>query len=157
MFACQQYLLHLNGLEKAVLNFICQQSKSLYNIPLCEVRERDFKSSKLVIDDDGKIRRRYGNLMGYSFLDKKLKPHKNYPRNLYAQSAQQRWKILAESIQSINNSALLSKVSTILNLNLDLSIVSRGCLTIPTRVKLWLVKKKNSNIDGVLTRQFYSS
>ncbi len=37
---------------------------------------------------------------------------------------------------------LLSKVSATLNLNLDLSRVSRGCLTIPTRVLLWLAKKK---------------
>ncbi len=99
MFACQQNLLHLNKLDKAVLVFICQQSNSLYNSALYEVRQRYFKSSQLTIDERGVERKRGGYLVGYSFLCQTLKSNKNY-KSLFAQAAQQTLKSLVEALKS---------------------------------------------------------
>ena len=106
MFAGQQNLLHLNKLQRAVLVFICQQSNSLYNSALYEVRQRYFKSSKAIIDDEGVVKRRGGHLVGYSFLCQTLKSNKNY-KNIFAQAAQQTLKGLVESLKSYK--ALLKK------------------------------------------------
>ena len=99
MFACQPNLLHPKALEKAVLTFICQQSNSLYNSALYQVRQRYFQSSKLLTNDEGITMRKGGSLVGYSFLCQQLKHQKNY-QNLYSQAAQQTLKNLAESLQS---------------------------------------------------------
>lgn len=99
MFNCQQNLLSPTFQEKAVLTFICQQSNSLYNVALYEVRQRFFQSSHWMTDNEGKQWRRGGKLVSYAFLCKKFKKNKNY-RNLYSQAAQQTLKSLSEAIES---------------------------------------------------------
>ena len=99
MFACQQNLLHLNKLEKAVVAFICQQSDSLYNSALYEVRQQYLKSSQTTIDDECIVRRSQGHLAKYSFWCHTLKNNKNY-KSLFAQAAQQTLKSLVKYLKS---------------------------------------------------------
>ncbi len=106
MLACQKNPLHLNKLEKAVVVFICQQSDSLYNSALYEVRQQYLKSSQTKIDDEGIVRRSQGHLAKYSFSCHTLKNNKNY-KSLFAQAAQQTLKSLVESLKSYK--ALLKK------------------------------------------------
>ncbi len=107
MLACQQNLLHLNKLEKAVVAFICQQNNSLYNSALYEVRQQYLKSSQTKIDDEGIVRRSQGHLAKYSVFCHTLKNNKNY-KSLFEQAAQPTLKSLVESLKSYK--ALLKKL-----------------------------------------------
>jgi IS605 OrfB family transposase len=98
-FGCQQNLLHLNDSVRAAVEFMCQQSNSLYNCALYEARQRYIRTGKPYVDDKGVERRKGGTLVGYAFLCKKLKSNKHY-RLLCAQAAQQTLKGLCEALKS---------------------------------------------------------
>jgi IS605 OrfB family transposase len=98
-FGCQQNLLHLEPEARAVVEFMCQQSNSLYNCALYEVRQRFIRSGTMHIDDKGVDRRKGGTLVNYAFLCKKLKSNNHY-RLMCAQAAQQTLKGLSEALKS---------------------------------------------------------
>jgi len=92
-------LLHLDESTRAAVEFMSQQSNSLYNCTLYEVRQRFIRSGQPYVDDNGIDRRKGGILVNYAFLCKKLKTNKHY-RLLCAQAAQQTLKGLCEALKS---------------------------------------------------------
>jgi IS605 OrfB family transposase len=98
-FGCQQNLLHLDSQTNAAVEFMCQQSNSLYNCALYEVRQRFIRSGQSYVDNEGVERHKGGTLVNYAFLCKKLKDNKHY-QALCAQAAQQTLKGLSEALKS---------------------------------------------------------